>query len=69
MKVKTRKLIGTFGVLVGLFAYIVLCVNIADLLPGNALIELLFYAFAGVAWAFPTTYLIRWMNRSDTNSD
>ena len=69
MKERTRKLSGSIGLLFGLSAYIVACVNLADFVPRQFLLEMLFYALAGVGWAYPTIFLIRWMNKPDLPED
>lgn len=64
MSVSTKKLIGTIILLVGLAIYAFLCMIIAvSIVPPIKWVELAYYAFVGVAWAFPTKYLIIWMLR------
>ncbi|TNE37203.1 MAG: DUF2842 domain-containing protein [Alphaproteobacteria bacterium] len=64
MSVSTKKLIGTIVLLVGLVIYAFLCMIIAvTIVPPIKWVELAYYAFVGVAWAFPCKYLIIWMLR------
>ena len=61
MPPRLRKLIGSLGVLIFLAAYIVVAVTLADQLPDNRVIELLYFAVAGVAWGVPLLPLFRWI--------
>lgn len=64
MGMRVRKLIGTIILVFGLTAYVLAASVVATTLLGTLVwAHLLFYAVAGVAWALPTGYLIRWMNR------
>jgi hypothetical protein len=53
--------------LMWLFIYAMLAMALAILILPNAhwLVELLYYAIAGMAWIIPVKYLIQWMNRPD----
>lgn len=70
MSMRWKKLVGVF-LLIGILAVYALLVMRAavEILPGaNRIVELLFYAVAGMAWVVPVRYLIVWMNtpgRSD----
>ncbi len=63
MPARIRKLIGLFGVLGFLAAYIAVAVVIADHLPRHWAVQLVFFAIAGVAWGVPLIPFFRWMNR------
>ena len=64
MSVSTKKLIGTVILLVGLAIYAFICMIIGvTIVPRIKWVELLYYAFVGIAWAFPAKYLIIWMLR------
>ena len=63
MPARIRKLIGLFAVLAFLAAYVGVAVVVADRLPDHWLVELVFFAVAGVAWGVPLIPLFRWMNR------
>lgn len=66
LPIRVRKAIGTLVLLVGLFAYTLIAVAIAvSILPENGFVEFLYYATAGIAWAFPARYLLVWMQRPD----
>jgi hypothetical protein len=64
MPMRTKKLLGLFALLAGLLVYVLLVMKAAvAILPGaNTVVELLFYAVAGMAWVVPVRYLILWMN-------
>jgi hypothetical protein len=63
MPARLRKLIGMFGVLGFLAAYVGVAVVIADHIPRFWLAQLAFFAIVGVAWGLPLIPLFRWMNR------
>jgi len=66
MRARTRKLLGTVLLLVVLIIYsLVVMLAAASVLPGSGkIVELIFYAIAGVAWVLPAGYLIKWMYAS-----
>lgn len=63
MSARTRKLVGTILLLVVLFIYslLVMLAAAAVLPDGGKIVELIFYAVAGIAWVLPAGYLIKWM--------
>jgi hypothetical protein len=66
MTPRTRKLVGTFLLLLMLAIYtlVMMVVATAVLPQSGGLVQLLFYAFAGLAWALPAALLISWMHRA-----
>ena len=64
MGMRTKKLLGVFALLGILIVYSLLVMKAAvAILPNaNTIVELLFYAVAGMAWVIPVRYLIVWMN-------
>jgi len=70
MSMRWKKLIGVFALLaiIAVYSLLVMRVAVAILPEAGPVLELLFYAVAGMAWVFPVGYLIKWMNapgRSD----
>jgi hypothetical protein len=63
MPARIRKLIGGVGVVAFLIAYAVLMTVIADHLPNQWAVKLIFFVVAGVGWGLPLIPLITWMNR------
>lgn len=65
MSIRLRKFVGLMILLGGLFVYVLLAMGLAiRVLPdAHWAVELLFYAVAGIAWAFPARYLIHWMSK------
>ncbi len=63
MRARTRKLVGTILLLIVLTIYslLVMLAAAAVLPAGGKIVELIFYAIAGVAWVLPAGYLIKWM--------
>lgn len=64
MRMRVKKFLGVF-ILIGFISiYSLMVMKMAvEILPeANAVLELLFYAFAGMAWVVPVRYLILWMN-------
>ena len=67
MNVRQRKFVGVLVILAVLIAYAVVAVSLGDLflpaLPTWA--QLVYYAVAGIGWALPAGWVIRWMQRPD----
>lgn len=63
MGARTRKLVGTVILLIVLIIYslAVMRAAVAVLPDSGKIVELIFYAVAGVAWVLPAGYLIKWM--------
>lgn len=62
MNPRVKKLIGSGVMLAGLGAYILGAIALADFVPKHWLVQLLYFAAAGIAWAMPAIPLIKWMN-------
>jgi uncharacterized protein DUF2842 len=75
MHIRTRKLLGTIGLLALVIVWALLAMGLAQLLAlsGNRLIEIAYYIIAGLGWVLPAMPLISWMARPDnggqTNGD
>jgi hypothetical protein len=67
MKIRTRKLIGTFGLLVLVVVWSLLGMAIAQVpvLAQSRLAQVIFYVVAGLGWVLPAMPLIAWMSRPD----
>jgi hypothetical protein len=63
-----RKLIGTVLLVVFIIAYSLTAMTIAAAkLPGTSgLVQLIYYAVAGLLWVVPAGGLIWWMQKPDT---
>jgi hypothetical protein len=62
---RLRILAGIVILILGLALYAALAVAIVTrLLPDRTLIDLAFYAAAGIAWIWPAARLTRWMNQA-----
>ena len=62
-----RKLIGAAVLVFGLVAYcLTMMVVGATLVPEHVLIQLLFYASAGLAWIWPAAKLVRWSQKVES---
>jgi Protein of unknown function (DUF2842) len=63
MNRRTRKLVGTLLMLLFVFVYALLVTAIAApiLLTASQLVQGIFYAVAGLAWAPPLMVMIKWM--------
>jgi len=66
MSPRIRKLVGTVLLLIVLAIYSLIVMLVASVLvtDGNKIIEMIFYAIAGLAWVLPAGYLIKWMYAS-----
>ncbi len=67
MKIRTRKFIGTIGLLVLVVVWSLLGMAIAQtpLLAASRLAQGIFYVVAGLGWILPAMPLIAWMARPD----
>ena len=63
MKPNLRSFVGSVAILVFLAAYIWAATAIADRLPDDMRIKLVYFAIAGVAWGLPILPLMTWMSR------
>lgn len=58
-----RRLLGSIGVVVFMVAYIWAAIAIAERLPTNTAVQLVFFIVAGTAWGLPLFPLIAWAQR------
>jgi uncharacterized membrane protein YdfJ with MMPL/SSD domain len=67
MTIRTRKLIGTIGLLVLVVIWSLTGMVIAQtpLLASSKLAQAIFYVVAGLGWVLPAMPLISWMSRPD----
>lgn len=65
MRMRTRKLIGTIGLLVLVIVYSLAAMMVAIALQVNAskYVEVLYYVIAGLAWVIPAGAIIWWMQK------
>ncbi|HSM39172.1 MAG TPA: DUF2842 domain-containing protein [Afifellaceae bacterium] len=71
MPQRLRKLIGTVVLVVFIIVYSLMAMTIAAAkLPGTSgLVQLVYYAVAGLLWAVPAAGLIWWMQKPDRVAD
>ena len=69
MSPRVKKLIGLAIMLPYLIVYFFAAAALADFLPDSRLVDLAYFAVAGVAWAFPFKYLMQWMNADPADSN
>ena len=67
MKIRTRKFIGTFGLLGLVIVWSLAGMAIAQMpwLASSRLAQTIFYVVAGLGWVLPAMPLIAWMSRPD----
>lgn len=66
MNASTRKALGSLGLLLYLFMYVVLAVTLGERLHDLSWwVPALYYTAAGFAWVIPLRPLFRWMNAKD----
>jgi len=67
MTIRTRKLIGTFGLLGLVIVWSLAGMAIAQTpwLAASKLAQAIFYVVAGLGWVLPAMPLIAWMSRPD----
>ena len=62
MSPRFKKLLGLFVLLPGMAAYLMAAMVLADRVPDHWLLRLIYFLVAGLAWAFPARWLMRWIN-------
>ena len=67
MPIRTRKLVGTVGLLLLITVWALLAMAFAQfaLRSANELVAALFYVVAGLGWVLPAMPLVSWMVRPD----
>ena len=67
MRIRTRKLIGTLGLLALVTVWALLAMAFAQfaLRAQSGLVLFLFYAVAGLGWVLPAMPIVSWMQRPD----
>jgi hypothetical protein len=67
MRIRTRKLIGTVGLLVLVTVWALLAMALAQfaLRAQSGIVVMLFYAVAGLGWVLPAMPIISWMAKPD----
>ena len=67
MTIRTRKLIGAFGLLllVSLWSLVAMALAQSVLTDINGLVAAIFYAVAGLGWVLPAMPIVSWMARPD----
>jgi hypothetical protein len=63
MPTRLRKLIGSLGIVAFLLFYAGAVAALADHLPSQWAVQLVFFVLAGVLWGAPLIPLITWMNK------
>lgn len=68
MTMRTRKLIGAFGLLalVMVWALIAMALAQSALTDINGFVAAIYYVVAGLGWVLPAMPLISWMSRPET---
>jgi hypothetical protein len=67
MSIRTRKLIGAFGLfaLVTVWSLLAMALAQSVLTDINGLVAVIYYVVAGLGWVLPAMLLVRWMARPD----
>ena len=67
MRIRTRKLIGTIGLLALVTVWSLLAMALAQsaLTDINGWVAAIYYAVAGLGWVLPAMVLVKWMARPD----
>ena len=58
-----RTLAAGLGIPLLLIVYAILVVTVNGWLPAHWVIDLVFYAVAGIVWIFPAAAVVRWAKR------
>jgi hypothetical protein len=67
MTIRTRKLIGAFGLLALVMVWALIAMALAQsvLTDINGFVAAIYYVVAGLGWVLPAMPLISWMSRPD----
>lgn len=67
MRIRTRKLIGTIGLLALVVVWSLLAMALAQsaLTDINGWVAAIYYVVAGLGWVLPAMVLVKWMARPD----
>ncbi len=60
-----RRAVAALGIIVFATAYIAIAATIADYLPANTWVQLVYFLLVGVLWGVPLFPLLRWAGRPD----
>ena len=71
MPIRLKKLIGTLLILIWLFFYVLFALKLAaTILPDSHwAVQVLYYAFAGMAWIVPPGFIIQWRAEGARDDD
>jgi hypothetical protein len=71
MRIRTRKLIGAFGLLALVVVWSLAAMALAQsaLTNINGWIAAVYYVVAGLGWVLPAMLLVKWMARPDQPND
>ena len=67
MKIRTRKLFGTFALLLLVVVWSLMSMTVAQTpwLANSGLLQAIFYVVAGIGWVLPAMPIVSWMSRPD----
>ena len=67
MRKRTRKLLGTIGIVAFVIVYAPIAMALAEsrILEAPQAVQILAYIALGIAWIFPLVPVIRWMEKPD----
>lgn len=70
MTIRTRKLIGAFGLFALVIVWSLLAMAIAQspVIFNNRWLAALYYVVAGIGWVIPAMPLVRWMSKGPVRS-
>jgi hypothetical protein len=71
MRIRTRKFIGTIGLLLLVTGWALVAMAIAQFALGGAsgLVAAIYYVIVGLGWVLPAMPLVSWMSRPDPRID
>ena len=68
MSPRIKKLLGILILLPAMFIYFVGVITLADLIPAHKVLQIVYFAVAGIIWVFPLKPLFLWMNSPPRDS-
>jgi hypothetical protein len=69
MRIRTRKLIGAFALIILVTVWSLVAMTLAQsaLTDINGWIAFVYYVVAGLGWVLPAMVLVKWMGRPDAD--
>jgi hypothetical protein len=69
MAPRQKKLVALLALLPGIALYLFAAAALGERVPDVTILKVLYYLAAGVLWAFPARYLLKWADAESSRND